>query len=118
MTAFGAIESTAAPPVDRVRFSTDWMSPSVVRISVAGDIDASNADQLAEYVFRRAANCRRLILDLQDVSFFGTAGFANLRTIGVRCADARVNWMLVPSRPVSLVLDVCDPGRNLPVAAS
>jgi anti-anti-sigma factor len=81
----------------------------------AGEVDAANAGQLAEYVFHRAANCLRLILDLAEVRFFGTAGFTTLRTIDVRCAHAHVTWSLVPSRAVSRVLDICDPRHTLPV---
>jgi anti-anti-sigma factor len=89
-----------------------------VRITVTGETDASNATELADYVFRRAANARRLILDLTDVEFFGTAGFSALMHIRERCAHAAVNWMLISSRAVSRVLDICDPHHRLPVAKS
>lgn len=116
MTVFAPFHWTKPP--DQLRCTTEWLNPSVVRISAAGDIDASNANQLADYVFRRAANCQRLILDLAEVAFFGTAGLATLRTVDVRCANANVTWMLVPSRAVTLVLDICDPRHTLPVAAA
>ena len=102
-------------PQDQLTLSTEWLDSSVVRISAAGDIDASNARQLADYVFHRAANCRRLILDLAGVDFFGTAGFSTLRRIDVRCAHADVRWNLVSSRAVRRVLDICDPRQTLPV---
>jgi anti-anti-sigma factor len=98
--------------------STKWLDASVVRITVAGDVDASNATQLAHYVFGHAANCRHLIVDLQDVGFFATAGFTTLRIIGWRCADAAVTWTVICSGPVSRVLEICDPRRTLPVAKS
>ena len=100
-------------PQPMFKFSTRWLSSEVVRISATGDIDASNAGQLAEYVFHRGANCRQLILDLQDVEFFATAGFSALRAIGSRCTRAGVKWTLVFGRPVSRVLDICDPHRCL-----
>ena len=55
---------------------TEWHSRTVVRISVTGEVDASNADRLAQYVFRYGANSRRLILDLTDVEFFGVECFS------------------------------------------
>ena len=59
-----------------------------------------------------------MILDLQDVGFFGTQGFSVLWTINERCAHASVNWTLVSGRAVSRVLEICDPDRTLPVAKS
>jgi anti-anti-sigma factor len=54
---------------------TEWHSRTVVRISVTGEVDASNADRLARYVFRYGANSRRVILDLTDVEFFASNAF-------------------------------------------
>jgi anti-anti-sigma factor len=99
---------------DGLRLSTEWLNPSVVRVSVHGEIDASNSADVLEYVYRRGANCRSLILDLTDVNFFATAGFSALQTLDMRCARAEVSWMLIPSRAVSRVLSVCDPRRSLP----
>ncbi|MGX9789804.1 STAS domain-containing protein [Mycobacterium sp. MMS18-G62] len=99
---------------DGLRLSTEWLNTSVVRISVHGDVDASNSEEVLEYVFRRGANCRTLILDLTDVSFFATAGFSALQTLDMRCTRAEVSWMLIPSKAVSRVLTVCDPRRSLP----
>jgi anti-anti-sigma factor len=101
---------------DRLFASTEWLSPSEVRIGVAGDIDASNAECLAAHVFGRAANCRHLILDLSQVEFFGTAGFSALRTIESRCAQASVSWILLASGAVLRVLRLCDPEGTLPSA--
>jgi anti-anti-sigma factor len=117
--------ATAQPPPptaiqhrNRLALTTEWMTPSVVRISASGDVDASNVDRLADYVFQRSANCLRLILDLNDVTFFSTAGLTTLLTIDERCTRANVKWMVVPSSPVSRVLDLCGAELNLPVAVS
>jgi anti-anti-sigma factor len=97
-----------------LKLSTEWINPTLVRISASGDIDASNAADLFDYVLRRAANCRSLILDLKDVTFFGTAGFSALQTIDARSSRASVSWMLVAGPTVSRVLSICDPQRTLP----
>lgn len=94
--------------------STEWINPTLVRISASGDIDASNAADLFDYVLRRAANCRSLIIDLKDVTFFGTAGFSALQNIDARSSRASVSWMLVAGPTVSRVLSICDPQRTLP----
>ncbi|MEN3319921.1 MAG: hypothetical protein V7643_3322 [Mycobacterium sp.] len=97
-----------------LKLSTEWVNATVVRISVAGDIDASNAAEVLNYVFHRGANCRSLVLDLRDVTFFGTAGFSALQTIDARSSRASVSWMVVPGPAVSRVLSICDPQRTLP----
>jgi anti-anti-sigma factor len=114
------VSEPGSPPAshDRLSLSTSWLSAAVVRITAAGAIDASNAAELADYVFRHAANSRRLILDLEGVDFFGTAGFSTLMNIQARCAYAAVKWMLVSSTAVSRVLEICDPRGTLPIAKS
>jgi anti-anti-sigma factor len=111
--------SLAAPQrADHLTFAAEWLDPSLVRITVNGDIDACNAAQLGEYVFHRAANCKELILDMTGVEFFSTAGFARLRTIEIRCSRAGVRWTLIPSRAVTRVLAICDPRGTFPVEAT
>lgn len=114
MSSISVARSTPAQRRGRLTFSTEWVDTQVVRIAVAGEVDASNAQELREYVFRRAANCRSLVLDLRDVTFFSTAGFATLRTIGVRCERANVRWTLNCDSAVSRVIDLCDPEGTLP----
>lgn len=106
----GSIAKTAG---ERLILRTEWHSRTVVRISAAGEIDASNIDRLARYVFRYGANSRRLILDLTDVEFFGVECFSALNIIADRCTTAAVAWTLVPSTPVTRVLQICDPHRAL-----
>ena len=83
----------------------------MVRISVTGEVDASNADRLVRYAFRYGANSRRLILDLTGVEFFGVECFSLLDIIAGRCATAAVAWTLIPSPTVARVLQICDPHR-------
>jgi anti-anti-sigma factor len=116
MTAVLSPQKTASPY--HLTFATEWLDPSVVRISVAGDIDAANAGEVPDYVFGRAANCRQLILDMSEVTFFGTAGFSAVCIVDARCAQASVEWTLTASRAVSRVLDICDPRHQLPVVTA
>ena len=99
------------------RFAAEW-GPACVVITVHGELDASNANQLADYVQRCAAHTKSVILNLGDVEFFGTAGFSALHTINVRCAGADVRWAVVPSKAVSRLLRICDPDNALPLAES
>src|ERR1700760_1188020 len=89
------------------RFTAEW-GPSSVVITAHGELDASNANQLADYVQRCAAHTKSVIVNLSGLEFFGTAGFSALHTINVRCAGAGVRWAVVPSKAVSRLLRICD----------
>ena len=99
------------------RFSAEW-GPSLVVITAHGELDASNADQLADYVQGCAAHSKSVIVNLSGLEFFGTAGFSALHTINVRCSGADVRWAVVPSKAVSRLLRICDPDNALPLAES
>ncbi len=96
-------------------FTARW-GPSVALVSVSGELDATNADQLANYVQRCARNCSWLVLDLRGVDFIGTAGFSALHRINVMCSAADVHWGMVPSQAVCRLLRICDPDGALPTA--
>lgn len=99
------------------RFTAEW-GPSFVVITAHGELDASNANQLADYVARCAVHAKSVVVNLSGLEFFGTAGFAALHTINVRCAGADVRWTVVPSKAVSRLLRICDPDSTLPLATS
>jgi anti-anti-sigma factor len=114
MTTMTTTEPIMAIRRAGLQLSAEWLNSTVVRISASGEIDASNTAEMLDYVLRRGANCRSLILDMSDITFFATAGFSALRTLDVRCSRARVSWMLVDGPAVSRVLSICDPERTLP----
>jgi anti-anti-sigma factor len=87
-------------------------------ITAHGELDASNANQLVDYVQRCAAQAKSVIVNLSGLDFFGTAGFSALHTINVRCAGADVRWAVVPSKAVSRLLRICDPDHALPLVES
>jgi anti-anti-sigma factor len=99
------------------RFTAEW-GPSCVVITAHGELDASNANQLTDYVQRCAAHSESVIVNLSGLEFFGTAGFSALHTINVRCAGAGVHWAVVPGKAVSRLLRICDPDSALPMAES
>lgn len=84
-------------------------------ITVDGELDAANSDELALYVQRNARRAGRVILDLRKLDFIGTAGFSALHRINVVCSGAQTNWAMVPSLAVARLLRVCDPDGTLPV---
>jgi anti-anti-sigma factor len=97
---------------------TAYLGPSAAVVTAHGELDASNATALADYVQRCAAHCSQLVLDLSELDFFGTSGFSALHTINVRCAGAGVQWAVVPNGAVSRLLRICDPDNTLPMTKS
>lgn len=129
MTALNTAESLLPatridnlPPSDiweirTARSVTRWGRSGAV-ISVAGEIDASNATQLADYAHSWARCCQWLVLDLNDLDFIGTAGFSALKLITDRCADTMVRCTTVPGAAAARLLRICDPANTLPTASS
>jgi anti-anti-sigma factor len=97
-------------------FATRWLHPSTVLVSAHGELDAANAQEFVAYALRHADAVKRLVLDLEGVEFFGTAGFSALHTLNVRCAGGGSVWAMVPGKAVIRLLEICDPDATLPVA--
>ncbi len=121
-SVFPTSRRTTPPPADiwqsrTARSVTRWGRSGAV-ISVGGELDASNAGQLADYVQRCADYCEWLVIDLNDLEFIGTAGFSELKTIIDRCAETMVYCTTVPGVAVARLLQICDPGNTLPTTSS
>lgn len=121
-SVFPAPRIDAVPPSDTweshcARSVTRWGRSGAV-VSVDGELDASNAGQLADYVQHCASYCEWLVLDLTDLEFIGTAGFSALKEISARCAGAMVYCTTVPGTAVARLLRICDPANTLPTTAS
>jgi anti-anti-sigma factor len=97
-------------------FTARW-GPSGAVITVGGELDAANADQLGDYVQACLTHSRQLIVDMLDVEFIGTAGFSTLHRINVMCSGADAQWAMVPGAALSRLLRICDPDATLPVTA-
>jgi anti-anti-sigma factor len=113
--------NTAFPPPAwenrSARFSAERDEARVV-ITAHGELDASNAAQLADYFDLCVAHSTPLVLDLSALKFFGTDGFSALHLINVKCAGANLRWAVVPSNGVTRLLRICDPDHNLPLVES
>jgi anti-anti-sigma factor len=96
------------------QFTARW-GPTGTLITVDGELDAANADQLVAYVQQSVKRSRRVILDLRGLKFIGTAGFSALHRINVACSGAQASWAMAPSPAVARLLRVCDPDATLPV---
>jgi anti-anti-sigma factor len=99
------------------RLTIRLLTPSVAAITAHGEIDASNASDLAACALGLTGHCRGLVLDLGGLGFFGTEGLSALQTID-RWAPAGLRWAVVPSAEVSRLMRMGDPDRSLPTAAT
>ena len=97
-------------------FATRWLHPSVLIVSANGELDAANSQEFVEYALQHTVAVKCLLIDLTGVEFFGTAGFSALHTLNVRCAEVGADWAMMPSKPVTRLLGICDPDATLPVA--
>src|SRR6201987_6397267 len=97
----------------KAQFGARWSASGTV-VTVHGELDAANADQLAAYVQRSVPRSKRVILDLRGLEFIGTAGFSALHRINVVCSATQVRWAMVSSPALSRLLRVWDPAGTLP----
>lgn len=95
-------------------FTARW-GPSTGVIIVDGELDAANADLLADFVHRCSEQRDRLVLDLRGLQFIGTAGISALHRINVVRSEAQADWSMIPSPVVTRLLKICDPEGALPI---
>jgi anti-anti-sigma factor len=99
-------------------FTSSLIGSAMALVTADGELDASNARGLAEYVEGVLDGQRRLIVDLRDLFFFGTQGFSSLHYINVTCSRRDISWVAVPGTEAARVLRICDPSGLLPAATS
>jgi anti-anti-sigma factor len=85
---------------------TAALMPAVV-VSVRGEVDASNAARLADYVERHVAIAEALVVDTTAVDFFGAPALAALHRVDRCCAVSGVSWRLVAGPALRRVLRAC-----------
>ncbi|MCP9274122.1 STAS domain-containing protein [Mycolicibacterium arenosum] len=120
MTDMGTLRCYRPDP-SRLGQSETWrhasasatVTPNSIVVTIAGELDASNAHDLARYVEQHSAATDDLYVDLRDVTFCSTAGVAVLRRIEHQYAQRGSRWRLLSSPAVRKVLRVCG-AQNLP----
>jgi anti-anti-sigma regulatory factor len=98
----------------RVRLVCSRISSATVIVG-RGEVDASNADDVAADVVSHLDDSSLLLLDFSELEFFGISGFFALHHVNVACAQRGIAWSLIPPAAVWRVLRVCDPEGALPV---
>ena len=109
--------SGSSTTVGPALFTTFWLPPEEAFVGVRGDIDVCNAGEFLEYAWRDG-RVNRLVVDLSECEFFGSAGYGAIHRLGERCVANGIRWALVPSRNVRRVVDICDEEATIPMHAS
>lgn len=110
----GAVECSGA----RIRAHCRHLATVV---TISGEIDAVNVDQIGESVRRFVLCDKAVVLDLSAVTHFSSAGVALFDVLDDECRAAGVEWMIVANPVVSALLgDVSDPAEatTLPMTRS
>ncbi|OHU00724.1 STAS domain-containing protein [Mycobacterium syngnathidarum] len=69
-------------------------------VTVKGDIDSNNIDQIASYVNRFILAEKPLTLDLSSVNSFAPQAISLFYDIDEKCGELGVDWSVVASQPV------------------
>ena len=87
-------------------------------ISISGEIDASNVDDVSRRASERVSDCAALIVDLAEVDFIALDGLHALFALNMQCARTCTTWALIASQAVNLLLRVGDHDKLLPAVGS
>lgn len=120
MTDIGTLHRYRPDP-SRIGRSETWrhahacadITTDTVVVTVTGDVDASNAADLAGYLDLHTGVTARLFVDLRDVTFFSTAGLAVLRRAEHLAAQRGSSFSTLPGPVVHKVLRICG-AQDLP----
>ena len=99
----------------RMRTKTDT---GLTVISISGEIDASNANELSRHASELASGCGALIVDLAEVDFIALDGLHALFALNMHCARTGTTLVLIASRAVNRLLRVADHDKLLPAVGS
>lgn len=73
-------------------------------VTIAGEIDAVNVDQVGEHIRRFVLSDNPVVLDLSAVTHFSSAGMELFCVLDEECRAAGVEWMIVTNPVVGMLL--------------
>jgi anti-sigma B factor antagonist len=81
---------------DDVGLRVAWPAPGCVVVTVLGEIDLATAPELETALGQYLGGTPLVVVDLTDVTFFGSLGLATLVRLTARAESAGVRLALVP----------------------
>jgi anti-sigma B factor antagonist len=89
----------------RLETQVDW---PVLRVTISGEVDASNATALEQRIDAAAGDLTALVVDLTGVTFLDSAGVRLLdHLVAAREPEPPVRVVVAPSGPVRFTLRLC-----------
>lgn len=118
MLAARSPQSTPNAIPDEEPVRSRELGPATVLLTVTGEVDAARAPALFDRLVDLLTGYSQLVLDMSQVSFFGTAGYSLLHRLDVFCTRASADWALVIGPEVARLLRICDPDHRFPAASN
>lgn len=87
-------------------------------VTISGDIDATNADQLSHHVVGLCPDGGAVIIDMAATDFIGVDGLRALFAMNIECARADTRWAVIGSHAVHRLLRVGDREGLVPAVRS
>lgn len=87
-------------------------------VTISGDIDATNADQLSHHVVGLCPDGGAVIIDMAATDFIGVDGLRALFAMNVECARTDTRWAVIGSHAVHRLLRVGDREGLVPAVRS
>jgi anti-anti-sigma factor len=103
------------PAYQSATFTTRMSESSVAIVTVAGELDFTNTEELIGTATHVADGSTDVVIDLSGVEFFGTAGFTALHALNEQYTAQHIRWAVVPSRNVDRVVRICDTESVVPL---
>lgn len=95
----------------------DAGEPGSACVRVAGEVDLSNATELAEQL-GDVPDTQKLVVDLNRVVFIDSAALHVLFDVARRRGRGRLAFVIEPSAPIATTVAIVELHRAAPVAAS
>src|SRR6185312_5022194 len=87
-------------------------------VTISGDIDATNADELSHHVVGLVPDDGAVIVDMADTEFIGVDGLRALFALNVECVRTDTRWAVIGSHAVHRLLRVGDREGLVPAVRS
>jgi len=116
-TAPDALHGTSVIDCGRAYLTAQIYSWLTV-MTVGGDIDATNADEVGHHMTALVPTDGALILDMADVDFIGVDGLRALFALNVECVRTDTRWAVIGSHAVHRLLRIADREGLVPAVRS
>jgi anti-anti-sigma factor len=87
-------------------------------VTISGEIDATNADELRHHVVGLVPDGGAVIVDMADTDFIGVAGLSAMFAMKIECERSDTRWAVIGSHAVHRLLRVGDRERLIPAVRS